>query len=135
MRQPDEARKELVRQWIAKADMDMRASDLMLATEPPLTYPACFHAQQAAEKYIKAFLTWHEIDFPKTHVVELLLDLLEPTSPDMAAALNGASALTDYGVDIRYPGEQKDPDLPLACSMVELAHGVRKTVLAALPAM
>ncbi|HOE12382.1 MAG TPA: HEPN domain-containing protein [bacterium] len=33
----------------------------------PFLYPACFHAQQAAEKYLNALLTWHQIEFPKTH--------------------------------------------------------------------
>lgn len=36
-----------------------------------------FHCQQAAEKYLKAFLTWHQVAFSKTHDLQELLDIVE----------------------------------------------------------
>jgi len=50
MRPPEEVKKEIVRQWLAKAEQDMKAGEALLAAEPPFLYPACFHAQQAAEE-------------------------------------------------------------------------------------
>lgn len=70
MRPPEEVKKEIVRQWLARAEQDMKASEALLAAEPPFLYPSCFHAQQASEKYLKALLTWHQIEFPKTHAIE-----------------------------------------------------------------
>lgn len=55
MRPPEDVKKEIVRQWLAKAEQDMNAGDALLAAEPPFLYPACFHAQQAAEKLFKQF--------------------------------------------------------------------------------
>ena len=45
--------------WFVRATADLRAGDLDLGAEPPLTGDAAFHAQQAAEKALKGFLTWH----------------------------------------------------------------------------
>jgi len=129
MRPPEEVKKEIVRQWLAKAEQDMRASEALLVAEPPLLYPACFHAQQAAEKYLKAFLTWHQIEFPKTHAIEQLLDLVKDAEPETASSLRDAVALTPYGVDIRYPGDQPEPNQEEAREAVELARKVRDAVM------
>ena len=129
MRPPEEVKKEIVRQWLAKAGQDMKAGEALLAAEPPLLYPACFHAQQAAEKYLKALLTWHQIEFPKTHAIEQLLDLVKEADAETASSLRDATLLTPYGVDIRYPGDQPEPDLEEAREAVELARIVRDTVM------
>lgn len=64
---PDDVKRAIVRQWLAKAEQDLQAAETLLTAEHQLFYPACFHAQQAAEKFLKAFLAWHQIEFPKTH--------------------------------------------------------------------
>jgi hypothetical protein len=67
---------EFVRDWLKKADNDLKAAQLLLdAPEAPVD-TICFHAQQAAEKVLKGLLTARSIEFPKTHSLLLLLDLL-----------------------------------------------------------
>ena len=129
MRQREEVKKVLVQQWLDKAEQDMKAAELLQAAEPPFLYPACFHAQQAAEKYLKALLTWHQIEFPKTHVIETLLDLIEPAEAETASSIRESAELTPYGVDIRYPGEQPDPSREETSEAVKLARKVRDAVL------
>jgi HEPN domain-containing protein len=129
MRPPEEVKKEIVRQWLAKAEQDMQASRTLLETGLPLFYPACFHAQQAAEKYLKALLTWHQIEFPKTHAIEQLLDLLKEADAETASSLKDAVVLTPYGVDIRYPGDQPEPNREEAREAVGLARRVRDVVI------
>ncbi|MFH1117956.1 MAG: HEPN domain-containing protein [Pseudomonadota bacterium] len=133
MRPREEVKKILLSQWLNKAEQDMRAAEVLLSAEPPFLYPACFHAQQAAEKYLKAALTRHQIEFPKTHAIEQLLDLLKQAEPETASALSEAAELTPYGVDIRYPGDQPEPDLAQSRRALELARKVRHTVLPMLP--
>jgi len=133
MRPPEEIKRELVRQWLAKADQDLRASEALLAAQPAFPHPACFHAQQAAEKYLKALLTSRQIEFPKTHAIEALLQLLAPVGPDLASSLRGAAALTPFGVDVRYPGDQPEPSAAEAREALALARGVRDAVLGHLP--
>ena len=45
--------------WFVKAQHDLRVCDLVLKNEPQLTDQIVFHVQQAAEKAMKGFLTWH----------------------------------------------------------------------------
>ncbi len=67
---------EITKEWIAKADNDYFSADLLLhAGEVPIVDTACFHCQQCAEKYLKAFLQEHSIRFERTHVLASLLEL------------------------------------------------------------
>jgi len=128
MRPPEEVKKKIVRQWLAKAEQDMKACETLRSADPSSPYPACFHAQQAAEKYLKALLTWHQVEFSKTHAIERLLDMLKKPDPDTAFALADAAMLTPYGVDIRYPGDQPDPDIEEVHEASALARKVKKIV-------
>jgi HEPN domain-containing protein len=58
--------------WLKKASEDLKAAELLLAGVRLLPPQAAFHAQQAAEKAQKAFLTWQKQPFPKTHDLRLL---------------------------------------------------------------
>ena len=129
MRPPEEIKREIVRQWLAKAEQDITSAEALLSQDPPLLYPSCFHAQQAAEKYLKALPTWHQIEFPKTHAIEQLLDLVKDAESETASSVRGAVALTPYGVDIRYPGDQPEPNRQEAREAVELARKVRDAIL------
>jgi HEPN domain-containing protein len=133
MTPPEDAALHIVRQWIEKADGDFQAGKRLLSPEDPLCSQACFCAQQAAEKYLKALLSWHRIEFPKTHSIEQLLDLLATECPEIAANLDDATTLTSYGVDIRYPGDQPEPSLDESKYALELAQKVCDTVRSVLP--
>jgi hypothetical protein len=66
---PDDARLEDARAWRARAELDLRAADLELGTpEAGLWGDVAFHAQQVAEKALKAFLALHDEPFRKTHL-------------------------------------------------------------------
>lgn len=130
MKPPEEVKLELVRGWIAKANQDLQScATLLAASDAPLSWPACFHAQQAAEKYFKALLTCRQVEFPKTHDIGRLLKLLEATDPDVAASLRVAAALTPFGVEIRYPGDQPEPTANEARQALDLAQRVRDAIL------
>ena len=46
MRPPDEmACRKLVAEWLFKAGQDIQAAEALLAHEPPLLFPSCFHSQ------------------------------------------------------------------------------------------
>src|SRR5688572_32679202 len=64
---------------------------------------ACFHCQQAAEKYIKALLQDHGLAVPRTHDLEVLLDLLLPHDATLAPLRRGVRSLTKFAVEYRYP--------------------------------
>ena len=82
-------------------------SDLEIAHTTPssriLLEALCFHAQQAAEKALKAVLVSQVIPFPRTHNIRTLLDLL-PQGMVLPSEVEAAASLTDYAVLTRYPG-------------------------------
>ncbi len=88
--------------WLRRAH-----SDLALARMPPFTgvllEDLCFHAQQAAEKALKAVLVDSSIPIPRTHNITRLLELI-PGDLTQPRAVQEAMILTDYAVASRYPG-------------------------------
>jgi len=79
---------------------------LIVAGELPSYWTASFHAQQAAEKALKALLTRHQIEFARTHSIGELLQIVEPAAPGLSMRLDAARELTRHAVADRYPGEE-----------------------------
>lgn len=70
----------IVAEWIERAEGDLRTAEReMRARKGPNYDAACFHSQQCAEKYVKAFLVHCQIPFRPIHDLEVLLGLLTPT--------------------------------------------------------
>jgi HEPN domain-containing protein len=84
------------------------------------------------EKYLKAFLTFKDIDFPKTHDVgELLLRIPASTRPQLAA--DEQRRLTSYATVTRYPGDYEPIPFVETRRAVALARRVRKELRKYLP--
>ena len=105
MKLPEDARRELVAQWLEKADGDHAAAEQLLVQGARFREIIAFHCQQAVEKYLKALLVRHQVEFPKTHDIRKLLGLIGTVHPDLAESLRDADVLTPFGVDVRYPSE------------------------------
>jgi len=134
MKPPEEVKREFVREWLRKGESDLAAARHLLNGGSELAYGAAFHAQQAAEKFLKAVLVWHQVEFPKTHDIGRLLDLVGTVDPELARLTREATALTRYGVEIRYPGDIPEPTLDEAGDAVALAGRVLGAVRTRLPA-
>ena len=119
--------RELAREWLAKADVDLSAARALLATAAHFDAVA-FHAQQAAEKALKAFLVWHQVEFPKTHDIKRLLVLCRHDDAALARALAAAAELTPYGAEYRYPGDYPPFLKEMAESGVAIADRVVASV-------
>lgn len=124
-------RQDLVRSWIRKAESDLEALDLALSAEKALD-AACFHAQQAAEKYLKAYLVWAKIEFPYVHDIIKLIHLCAKKDADFAELEDSAGQLTPYAVELRYDDEFW-PDVTAVRNAREIALDVKSHVLAKLP--
>lgn len=123
MKPPERVVRELAHEWLAKADVDLSAGRALLSTHS-LAEAAAFHAQQAAEKSLKAFLVWHQVEFPKTHDIRRLLELCASIAPDLAESLAASAELTPYGVEYRYPGEYPPVSKGAAERSLATARGV-----------
>ncbi len=82
-----------------KAEEDISAAKTLAADSPPLKNTACFHCQQAAEKYLKALLQELGMAVPKTHVLEDLLNLLLPHEATLVQLKRGLKTLSRYAVE------------------------------------
>jgi HEPN domain-containing protein len=128
---PEEGILSLVADWVGKADLDFDTA-VRLVAEERFRDIVAFHAQQAAEKYLKALLTRHQIEFPKTHVIRRLLILLRSVEPGIAEELDGANWLSPYGAEIRYPGDRSETVPGDQVRALQLAQKVRDAVTAML---
>ena len=95
--------------WLAKAQADLGAGAHELTALPPFTADAVFHAQQAAEKAMKAFLAWHDVPFRKTHDLAEIGHQCANIDSALESLLMRASVLTQYAWKFRYPGEPEEP--------------------------
>jgi len=95
--------------WITRAEEDYILAGVALRRKKPLTYGTCFHAQQCAEKYLKAVLVEKGQAFPKTHDLVALSNLCTHTGWSVSASDDQLDALSAYAVQVRYPGVELTP--------------------------
>jgi len=123
------------REWLARA-----ADDLTLAenaagqTAPAFLRDALFHCQQAAEKAFKAFLTWHDVPFPRIHDLEEIGARRLQVDASLEPVVDRAAQLSQYAWRFRYPGELEEPSMEEVRRSLQLARETREAVLSRLPA-
>ena len=131
---PEGARLQDVRAWLSKAELVLRAAaHEMSAPAEALWADVMFHAQQAAEKALKAFLAWHDVPFRKTHNLEELGQQCVELDANLATIAAQAAPLTEYAWIFRYPGELHEPDSAEAEQALVAARSVSEAVLEHLP--
>lgn len=75
----DKNKIQQVLKWIEYADEDLRVTDIVSSLSSNVPYRiVAYHSQQCAEKYLKAFLLYHNVDFPYTHNISTLIELCLP---------------------------------------------------------
>jgi HEPN domain-containing protein len=94
--------------WFKKAESDLLNIENNLSAKNVSIDTVCFHAQQVAEKYLKAYLISKGIEFPKTHDIELLLNQCSNKNIHFLILLTQIKNLNDYAIIPRYPDEVDD---------------------------
>ena len=95
----------LTGEWVSKAENDFAAADLTLhGGEAPISDAACFHCQQCAEKYLKAFLQEYDVEFPRQHPLIPLMELCMGIDKSFGTLLEDLDSLDGFAVAVRYPG-------------------------------
>jgi HEPN domain-containing protein len=129
MRSREEVIRDFVQQWLHKAEGDLAAAEILLASEADDYFPCAFHCQQVAEKFLKAYLVRHQIEFRKIHDLDQLLKLAGQVEPALRKDLASCSWLTPFGVEFRYPGEYPEVDRATAQSAMAEAKQVRRVIM------
>jgi HEPN domain-containing protein len=122
---------DVARGWMLKAESDIENLTIMMERGKALD-TACFHAQQAAEKYLKAFLSFSDIVPPRTQDIDELLGLCATIDKRFADLVEEPSFLTDYAVELRYDVEFW-PEMEDLEAAFEAASKIKQLVLSILP--
>lgn len=94
--------------WLTHAESDLNLARVARERKDVLPEQACFHAQQAAEKALKAVLLFRHIEFPLVHDLKTLVDLLQKNAVALPTEINDVGSLTPYAVEARYPGHLEE---------------------------
>lgn len=116
---------------LQKGDSDLLTVRTMLAGDGPYD-TACFHAQQAAEKYLKALLAFAGQPIPRTHNLEDLFELCRQALPGWSPPELDLASLTPYAVELRYDFEFW-PDRDVGADALDIVERLRAAVIALLP--
>ncbi len=103
---------ELTEEWVAKAENDFISADLLLhAGAFPVPDTACFHCQQCAEKYLKAYLQEHNVRFERRHDLMPLLELCLTLDQGFEILRSDLQQLENFSISVRYPGVDVSPEI------------------------
>jgi len=111
---------DIVKAWLNKADRDLIVANREINLDKPLTDIICFHAQQAVEKMMKAYLIFLEVEFHKTHDIEDLVVQAAKKDLEIIKLKDKGAELTPYAVESRYP-EFSEPSLSDTKIVLEIA--------------
>lgn len=93
-------------EWVSKAEQDYQTAEVMARKrKKPVPDVVGFHCQQCIEKYLKAILVLKRLDFPKTHDLIELLEILIEKEPLLDIIRQDLRILNPFSVQFRYPGE------------------------------
>ncbi|MEM5827886.1 MAG: HEPN domain-containing protein [Candidatus Aenigmatarchaeota archaeon] len=118
---------EKAKKWIEKAIKDLESSKVLYNSE---NYEySLFHSQQAVEKFLKAFLTFHNKPFPKTHNIAKLIEMCKEIDKEFDKLYEiEADKLYPIGMDVRYPIDVEISEEE-AKEAIEIAEKVKEFVL------
>ncbi len=119
---------EEIQAWLDKGDSDLASARVLLDHAPSITDTATFHCQQAAEKYLKAFLIDHNVAFERVHNLVYLLDLCIDIDKNFDSLKESAALLTPFAVLARYPGDNAQPTVEQAEEAYKAALSITGTI-------
>ena len=119
------------REWLLKAADDLGSGRVLEASGHEAT--ALYHCQQAGEQSLKAWLTFQDQAFRKTHNLKELGDACARLDPSLTSLADEADALTDYAWKLRYPGAPYVVDPQEMEAMLTLAGRILAEVQLRLP--
>ena len=129
----NEAKRQLVQNWLTKAQHDLASARVLAASSPPLLDTAIYHCQQAAEKSVKGFLVFHDREFERVHDVEVLIQSAVPYEAGFSAWIDVGRLLTPYARIFRYPGNIAEPNREQFTQAMSDAGGLYNFAISLLP--
>jgi HEPN domain-containing protein len=95
--------RKIIEERITKADEDFGFARINFEEKKPFFAQICFHFHQAAEKYLKAYIVAHELEFRKIHELPLPLKICSEKDPSLEEIRDECESLNTHYIDTRYP--------------------------------
>jgi len=114
--------RELALGLLNKARHDLVAARATITTGQAFDM-VCFHAQQAAEKSLRALLAWHAVEYPWQSDLEELLEFVKPLVPEIETWNEDVILLTPFAVEARYEAAI-EPSLGETRAALQTATGI-----------
>lgn len=106
-------RRKHIERLLTKAAQDEYVVDRLLADDDAPVEAFGFHAQQAAEKLLKAVLVAAGAHYPRTHRLAELIDLLRAAGVQVPLEFDDVRYLTPFAVEFRYDIVPEEDETPL----------------------
>ena len=121
--------KDVAKLWFEKAGNDLISAEYLMTMKKPPIDVVRYHCQQAAEKYLKGFLAYNDIEPPHIHDVKLLIIECSKIKENFSDILDIGSLLNPYAVIVRYPGETEEISEEDALEAIEISKRIKKIVI------
>lgn len=121
-------KKQLVKQRYERALSNLSLAKLGKISNEIYLEDLCFNAQQAVEKSLKALCIKLDVSFPNTHNIMYLLKLIQNAGIEIPKPIIDASALNEYAVESRYPGDYYPVDKEDYAEAIKIADKTLKWV-------
>ncbi len=129
----DPQKTELVRNWLRKAQSDLKSARRLSASDDPIYDTAIYHCQQCAEKVVKGFLVFHDAKVEKTHDVAELIEIAAQIETSFQSWLDKGEFLTPFATEYRYPADEFEPEAETFEAALKEATALFEYVLRLLP--
>jgi len=120
---------DIIDEWIKKAENDLLNAETVVKIENPPTDTICFHAQQCAEKYLKAYLISKNVEIIRTHNLRYLLEECKKFAVDFESLREDAIILNSYSIETRYPGDFIVYSISEAKNAIKMAKKIKKHII------
>jgi HEPN domain-containing protein len=104
------------------AGRDLKALEVLAASDEVHFSILCFHAQQVVEKCLKAVLYCHEVEFRRTHDLDLLAALVDAQGLSIPLSREDLGLLSPCAVRLRYDDLELDVELLSLDQLWQLAQ-------------
>jgi HEPN domain-containing protein len=115
---------KIIKNWIDRARSNLEIANPEKISKVIFYEDLCYNAQQCVEKALKAYCIYYDIEFPKTHNIGKLFNILENAKIKIPEYIKKSSELSDYSVEKRYPGNYEEVDEKEYKRVVKIAEDV-----------
>jgi HEPN domain-containing protein len=124
---------KVVKEWLTKADEDFNFAKANIEEDSKFYSQICFHFQQSAEKYLKAFIVAYDLEFEKIHNLIQLLKICGKKNPSLLSLMEQCELLNTVYIDTRYPVHwptdySKEKTLKMQDAAGKVAQTIKETL-------